>query len=43
MARDVEVFAAAENLLNQRYEIGRTPVLTIGPALLVRAGIRLRL
>jgi outer membrane receptor protein involved in Fe transport len=43
LTRRVELFAAAENLLNQRYEIGRTPVLTLGPGLLVRFGIRLRL
>lgn len=39
----VEVFAAAENLFNQRYEIGKTPVTTLGPPLLVRAGVRLHL
>jgi len=38
----VQVFAAAENFLNQRYDIGRTPVLTIGPPVLARAGIRLQ-
>lgn len=36
----VEVFAAAENLTGDRYEVGRTPVLTLGPPLLLRAGIR---
>ncbi|MBA3439808.1 MAG: TonB-dependent receptor [Pyrinomonadaceae bacterium] len=43
ISRGVEVFAAAENLLNDRYEIGRTPVRTIGPPLLARFGLRLRL
>ncbi len=38
-----EVFAAAENLFNRRYTIGRTPVRTIGPPLLARLGIRLLL
>lgn len=38
----VELFAAAENLLDRRYTIGRTPVRTIGPPLLARFGIRLR-
>lgn len=38
----IEVFAAAENLLSQRYDIGRTPVLTVGPSITVRAGVRLR-
>jgi len=39
----LEVFVAAENLFNQRYAIGRTPVKTIGPPLLVSLGLRLRL
>jgi outer membrane receptor protein involved in Fe transport len=39
----VELFAAFENLLDQRYEIGRTPVTTIGPGILGRAGVRFRL
>ena len=38
-----DVFVAAENLFNQRYVTGRTPVTTIGPPLLVRGGIRFRL
>ncbi len=37
-----EVFIAAENLTNTRIETGRTPVLTVGPPLLVRVGMRLR-
>jgi outer membrane receptor protein involved in Fe transport len=40
---DVEVFFAAENLSNQRYAVGRTPVLTVGPPLLARFGVRFRL
>jgi outer membrane receptor protein involved in Fe transport len=43
VAGGVELFAAAENLFNQRYDIGRTPVRTIGPPLLARVGVRLRL
>ena len=39
----VEVFAAGENLLNQRFVVGRTPIRTIGPPLLVRVGIRVQL
>jgi outer membrane receptor protein involved in Fe transport len=39
----VEVFAAGENLLNQRFTVGRTPIRTIGPPLLVRVGIRFQL
>lgn len=38
-----DIFVAAENLFNQRYLIGRTPVTTVGPPTLVRAGIRFRL
>jgi outer membrane receptor protein involved in Fe transport len=36
-----DIFVAFENLFNQRYEIGRTNVTTIGPPLLARAGFRL--
>ncbi|MDQ3744211.1 MAG: TonB-dependent receptor [Acidobacteriota bacterium] len=43
LARGVEAFVAAENLTGRRYEAGRTPVLTLGPPLFVRAGLRLRL
>jgi iron complex outermembrane receptor protein len=43
LTRNFDVFVAVENLLNQRYLIGRTPVTTIGPPILVRAGIRFRL
>lgn len=45
----LEVFAAAENLLNQRYTVGLTPipgltpVPTLGPPLLARFGLRLRI
>ena len=38
----LEIFAAAENLFNQRYDVGRTPVLTVGPPILARAGVRLQ-
>jgi len=41
LGRNVELFAAFENLTNERYDIGRTPVRTIGPPLLARAGLRL--
>ncbi len=39
----VEVFGAVENVFNERYDIGRTPVRTIGPPTLVRIGIRFNL
>jgi len=43
LTRNFDLFVAAENLLNQRYLTGRTPVTTIGPPILIRAGIRFRL
>lgn len=39
----LDVFAAGENLLGGRYEVGRTPVLTLGPPRAVRFGVRMRL
>ncbi len=39
----VDLFVAAENLFNERYEIGKTPVTTIGPPVLLRVGFRLHL
>lgn len=38
--RQFETFIAAENIFSDRYEIGRTPVLTLGPPALFRVGIR---
>ena len=43
LMRHVEVFVASENLLNQRYTVGLTPVKTTGPPLLIRCGFRLHL
>ena len=43
IGRGVELFAAAENLFDQEYDIGRTPVRTVGPPVLARFGFRLRL
>jgi outer membrane receptor protein involved in Fe transport len=43
VSRSVDVFFAAENLFNQRYEVGKTPVTTLGPPILVRAGLRVHL
>jgi outer membrane receptor protein involved in Fe transport len=39
----VDLFAAGENLTGDRYEVGRTPLLTLGPPRAVRGGVRLRL
>jgi outer membrane receptor protein involved in Fe transport len=38
--KNLRVFAAAENLFNDRYTVGRTPVRTLGSPLLVRFGLR---
>jgi len=43
VGRAVDIFAAGENLLGGRYEVGRTPVLTLSPPRAVRFGVRLRL
>jgi outer membrane receptor protein involved in Fe transport len=43
LTHNVELFAAVENVFNQRYVVGRTPITTLGPPLLIRAGFRLRL
>jgi outer membrane receptor protein involved in Fe transport len=43
LGRRAEAFAAAENLTGRRYEVGRTPVLTLGPPAFVRIGLRVRL
>jgi outer membrane receptor protein involved in Fe transport len=36
----IAAFVAAENLFDQRYETGRTPLRTLGPPRLVRVGVR---
>ncbi len=41
LTRHLEIFAAAENLLDQRYQVARTPVINLGPPILFRAGLRL--
>lgn len=43
LGRWVEVFLAAQNLLNERFAVGRTPLETLGMPRLVRGGLRLRL
>jgi len=39
--RDAEVYAAVENLFDSRYDVGRTPVRTLGPPRSIRAGVRI--
>lgn len=40
LGRGVGLFLAAENLLDESYEIGRTPIRTLGPPRTVRLGVR---
>ena len=40
LGRGLSLFAAAENLFDERFDIGRTPVRTVGPPRMVRAGVR---
>ncbi len=39
--RNVEIFVAAENFTDQRYQVARTPVVNVGPPILARVGLRL--
>ncbi len=41
LGHGMEIFVAGENLLDQRYDVARTPFLTNGPPILFRAGFRL--
>lgn len=43
LRKDVEVYAAGENVFGTRYDLGRTPLLTVGPPTQVRVGIRYEL
>lgn len=43
ISEKARVFVAAQNLTGTRYEISSTPVFTVGPPVLVRAGVRLSL
>ncbi|HEX3321023.1 MAG TPA: TonB-dependent receptor [Terriglobales bacterium] len=40
LGRHMQIFVAAENIFNQRYQVARTPVLNLGPPALVRVGLR---
>jgi outer membrane receptor protein involved in Fe transport len=42
LTRYLEVFVAAQNLLNERYAVGRTPIETLGMPRMVRGGVRFR-
>jgi outer membrane receptor protein involved in Fe transport len=43
VSEQVRVFLAAQNLTGARYDIGATPVLSVGPPVLIRGGVRLSL
>lgn len=43
LGHGMEIFGGGENLLSNRYDVARTPVLTSGPPALFRAGFRLTL
>ena len=42
VGRGLELYAAAENLLDDRYDIARTPVLSLGLPRTLRAGVRIQ-
>ncbi len=42
ITRYIEAFVAAQNLLNERYAVGRTPLETLGMPRMLRGGVRLR-
>jgi len=41
LTKNLEIFVAAENILNQQYMVARTPITNLGPPILFRAGLRL--
>jgi outer membrane receptor protein involved in Fe transport len=41
LGHGMEIFVAGENLLDQRYDVSRTSVLTSGPPVLFRVGFRI--
>ncbi|MDQ3009670.1 MAG: TonB-dependent receptor, partial [Acidobacteriota bacterium] len=41
-AKYFEAFIAVQNLLDERYSVGRTPLETLGMPRMVRGGLRIR-
>lgn len=41
LGNHASIFAAAENLLDNRYTVARTPIVNVGPPTLVRGGFRI--
>ena len=38
--RGIEVYGAAENMFDRRYQVARTPIVQLGPPVMARAGLR---
>jgi hypothetical protein len=43
VVRQVQLFVAVENLFDNNYDVGRTPILTTGLPRAIRAGIQVAL
>jgi hypothetical protein len=43
LAGKASVFFAVENVLNSEYDVGRTPILTVGLPRVARAGVQISL
>jgi hypothetical protein len=41
LAAKASVFIAVENLFNARYDVGRTPILTVGLPRAARVGVQM--
>jgi outer membrane receptor protein involved in Fe transport len=39
--RQLEIFVAGENIFNSRYQVGRTPLVTVGPPAVLRVGLKM--
>jgi outer membrane receptor protein involved in Fe transport len=39
--RGIEIYGAAENMFDRRYQVARTPIVQLGPPVIARAGLRL--
>lgn len=43
LSKSVDLFVAAQNLTNTRYQVARTPVVNLGPPILARIGVRVHI
>jgi outer membrane receptor protein involved in Fe transport len=43
LGHGIDMFGAFENLTDQRYQVARTPITTLGPPILARVGLRVHL